>query len=52
MYLIKYSKSPFYQIIYFVNGKRTYGLKLGRVAYEAASQNLLGDKEKLKELFL
>lgn len=23
MYLIKYSKSPYYQIIYFVNGKRT-----------------------------
>jgi branched-chain amino acid transport system ATP-binding protein len=32
--------------------KRTYGLKLGRVAYEGTSQDLLDSKEKLKELFL
>lgn len=31
---------------------RTYGLKLGKIFYSDSSKNLLGDKEKLKELFL
>lgn len=31
---------------------RTYGLKLGRIAYEGPSNQLLNDKEKLKKLFL
>ena len=31
---------------------RTYGLKLGRIAYDGLSNNLVNAKEKLKELFL
>ena len=31
---------------------RTYGLKLGRIAYDGLSISLLNDKEKLKKLFL
>jgi len=32
--------------------KRTYGLKLGKVAYDGVPQHLLTNKEKLRELFL
>ena len=31
---------------------RTYGLKLGRIAYEGLSKNLADNKEFLKDLFL
>ncbi|MBE0569908.1 MAG: phage integrase SAM-like domain-containing protein, partial [Ignavibacteriaceae bacterium] len=39
MYLIKYSKSPYYQIIYFVNGKRTK--KSTKKTEEAAAKDFL-----------